>query len=209
MRSTFNIVFSAFLALVILSGCSSLHSPSSVSSNTAPQTILDRNQQLLALQQWKIKGKIAFIQGKQRESASLQWQYKNEDKSQQIHLNTYLGINILHLESQQNWHKIEVDGKVYYGDNLEQLIYSLTELTLPTSALLYWLKGLPYQAKDHIIYNEITQLPESLTSQYNGNDWTINYDKYQQINNYNLATNFTIKQNDLLIKIAIKEWILY
>jgi len=194
------------LLTLMLSGCSSL--PSNESQVLIKQSPVVRVEKLQRLQQWKIKGKIAFIETNSRSSATLSWQV-DEDKGQQnLNLTTYLGINVLQLDSNYDNHRIKVDGKTYQGDNLEELIYSMTGFTLPTQALYFWLKGIPFQENDNIIYQKETQLPQSLSSQYNNEIWQINYDKYKQINGYNLATRFSIKKKGLLIKIAVNDWLI-
>ncbi|TYK65530.1 lipoprotein insertase outer membrane protein LolB [Colwellia echini] len=192
------------LASVFLSGCSLI--PTQEPQALVEQTQQQRINQLSQLRQWQIKGKIAFIDKNARNSASLSWKVNENLPSQQLNLTTYLGINVLQLDSNANSHEIQVDGKTYHGTNLEALVYSITGLTLPTQALTYWLKGIPYQKTDHIIYQEVSQLPTSLTSQYNNELWQVNYAKYQQINGYNLATQFSIKKDDLLIKIIVNDW---
>ncbi len=117
-----------------------------------------------------------------------------------------MGINVLQLDSTDNNHKIQVDGKTYRGRDLENLIYSITGLTLPTKALTFWLKGIPYQENDKISYQETTLLPLTLSSYYNNELWQVSYANYQQISGYSLATKFSIKKDDLLIKIVVNNW---
>jgi len=186
-----------------------------ITSNTE-----QRSERLLATKRWQLRGKIAFIQKpvnlgdkEKRESASITWQVNEKKQTQELNLTTYLGINILNLKSIKNKHVIKVDGKEYRSANLSQLINSLTGLTLPTKALAYWLKGLPYEKNDILIIDEKTNLPKSIASNYHNTLWEINYDNYQQVNglnfnNLNMATKFTIKKSDLLIKIAVNKWIL-
>jgi outer membrane lipoprotein LolB len=159
---------------------------------------------------WQLNGKIAFIQQLQnkskRESASLIWQVNERQHTQELNLTSYLGINVLHLKSNNQKHLIKVDGKEYRGTHLSSLIYSLTGLTLPTQALNLWLKGLPYKADDKLQLNETTQLPTSISSYYNNELWQITYANYKYFNNINMATQFTIEKDNLLIKIAVKNW---
>jgi len=170
------------------------------------QNANDRTRQLSQLKAWDIQGKIAFIQPGKRERASLNWQYQQEPLNQKLNLTSYLGINVLHLASENGQHKVEVDGEEYQSDDLEYLIYSLTGLTLPTEALSYWLKGIPYLKQDKLEYDELTQLPSKLTSRYNGQHWQVKYGKYQIVNQYRLATSFTISQSELTIKILVNKW---
>jgi len=192
------------LCTVLLSGCSStLTKQTQVLIKQKPQ---QRIAQLAQLQQWKVQGKIAFFEKGNRNSATLTWQVDGKSKTQQLNLTSYLGINVLQLDSSGNSHEIQVDGNTYQGRDLEALIHSLTGFTLPTKALSFWLKGIPYQESDRIIYQEETQLPISLTSHYNNQRWQVNYGNYRQIDSYSLPTKFSIKKDGLSIKIAINEW---
>jgi outer membrane lipoprotein LolB len=170
------------------------------------QTIKQRNDKLSQINDWQFNGKIAFIQSDKRQSASIRWQYQQSNASQEIDLTSYLGINILHVESNKNIHTIEVDGESYQSTNLDEIIYSLTGLTLPIDALSYWLRGLAYNSNDTISYHVKSQLPSILTSEYNNEHWQITYYNYQQVNEVQLATKFTIKQNNLLIKVLVRKW---
>ncbi len=215
--------------ILLLSACSSNHFQQSFPLNKAPsnqQTIQQRNQQMQQLLHWRIKGKIAFIEKNntaksKRKSASLRWSYqKNSDTNkdnnikQQIDLTTFMGINILHVESNNQRHMIKVNGENYYGDDLNKMIYALTGLNLPTQALTYWLKGLAYNKHDKIIYDDITHLPKSLTSTFlpyvtnshKKQRWQVNYAKYKNFSDYKLATKLTIIHHNLTIKIAINSW---
>lgn len=194
----------------MLSGCASKPSTYPI-ENIQTLTSEQRTKLLLKNRKWQLRGKIAFIQKiesekDKRESASMTWKINEEKHTQELNLTSYLGINVLHIESSQNQHVIEVDGKKYHGTNLPQLIYSLTGRTLPTKALTFWLKGLPYKENDKLEINDRTQLPISISSYYNNALWQINYSNYQIFNSIKMATKFTIKKDDLVIKIAIKSW---
>lgn len=202
LHQTSLLIFALFT--LVLSGCSTI--PNKDSQVLITQTPQQRITQLQQLQQWKIKGKIAFIEKKSRNSATLSWQVDENENSQKLNLTTYLGINVLQLNSNANSHKIQVDGKTYHGRDLETLIYSITGLTLPTKALTFWLKGIPYQENDKISYQETTQLPLTLSSYYNNELWQVSYSNYQQISSYSLATKFSIRKDDLLIKIVVNDW---
>jgi outer membrane lipoprotein LolB len=194
------------LFILFSSGCSSIKKKQD--ETLMEQTPQERIKSLSSLQQWKIQGKIAFIDKNVRESATLSWSINEHKNSQALYLTTYLGINVLQLNSNNGSHEIIVEGKSYYGENLEVLIHSITGLTLPSNALTFWLKGLPYQQSDEINYHQSTQLPQRLISHYNNELWQVDYANYQQIKGYNLATNFTVKKNNLLIKIVINDWLL-
>mgnify|MGYP000017612403 CR=1 FL=1 len=202
--------FSLFLVITFfLSGCATKNEIN-IESDSNNLTFEQRKNILLTKKEWQIKGKIAFYQRineqDKRESASLNWQVNELKKTQELNLTSFLGINVLHLKSNQKEHLIKVDGKEYKDENLSKLIHSLTGLHLPTQALVYWLKGLPYNINDSFILDEIKQLPTSLISHYDNSEWTIEYDNYKQFDNIAMATNFLIVKDNLKIKVSIKNW---
>jgi outer membrane lipoprotein LolB len=194
------------LALMLTHGCSTQQSQ--LTEQQKYQTIKQRNEKLSQINDWQFNGKIAFIQSDKRESASIWWQYQQENSRQKIDLTSYLGINILHLESNKNIYTLEVGGESYQSSDLNEMIYSLTGLILPVDALTYWLRGLAYNSNDTISYHIDSKLPLMLTSEYNNQHWQITYANYRRVNDVQLATKLTIKQNDQLIKILVKKWTL-
>tara|TARA_R110000737_G_scaffold326792_2_gene340690 strand:+ start:131 stop:745 length:615 start_codon:yes stop_codon:yes gene_type:complete len=191
--------------VAILSACSSINDIP-VTSNKANQDIDSRNTQLLKLTSWTIAGKIAFINNQQRQSATLHWQKNEIDKTESLNLSTLFGIKVLALTQQQDNFTLEVDGQQYQTQDLDQLIYSLTGLNLPTRAMNHWLKGLAFLPSDKIAYHAKTLLPKSLTSRYNKKNWLITYSKYHHVGPFQLAKQLTIIQDDLRIKINIHSW---
>ena len=193
------------LFIGILSACSSVNDIP-VSDKQQNQDIETRNKQVSALKSWTIAGKIAFINEQKRQSATLHWQKNDTEKSESLNLSTLFGIQVLSLKKQHNNVTLEVDGQSYATQNLDELIYTLTGLNLPTRAMSYWLKGLAYLPSDKVVYHDKTQLPESLTSSYNNKVWQVKYSKYHHIEQFQLAKQLTITQGDLRIKIVIHSW---
>lgn len=203
---------SLFYILIIttfLSGCvtkPSIPSDKIIQLFSAEQ----RANHLKQNKKWQLQGKIAFIEqtttSKKRESAAINWQVNEKKHTQELNLTSYLGINVLHLQSYKKQHIIKVDGKEYRGSNLSQLIYSLTGLTLPTEALVFWLKGLQYNTEDHLEIDNNTQLPIIMSSEYGNTLWQISYSDYKLFNGINMATKLTIQTDNLLIKFAIQHW---
>jgi outer membrane lipoprotein LolB len=201
-------IFLVILFSFIFSGCSSTLPTSKNQTPLIKSTSMtaDRATQLLAMQHWKIEGKIAFITPQEKESAGISWRINEQIGTQQLNLNSYLGINVLDLTSEQSQHTIKFDGKTYTGSNLPELIQSLTGLHLPVEALKFWLKSIPYNTADQILFDSTSHLPTKLTSLYQGELWQINYQQYKTIGAYPLATKMMITKDDLLIKIAINKW---
>ena len=197
------LMFSAWL-----SGCAT--QPIKTLDDKQQLTTAQRAAQLLNKKVWRLNGKIAFIQQingtEKRESASINWQVNENKQTQTLNLTSYLGINVFLLTSKKQQHIIRVDGEEYKGNNLGNLIYSLTGLTLPTKALNFWLKGLPYTPTDQLDIDEKSQLPRQLTSNFHNTTWLVKFSDYRTFNGIPMATNFIITKEDHVIKVAVKTW---
>ena len=208
MQAQLRLLFILLSVFIVITGCTTT-APNTTTQTNAPIDIKNRNTLLTQLVDWKINGKIAFITPTERNSASLYW--LKSESSQQLNLTTYLGINVLQLNSINNTHTIELDGNEYTGTDLDYLIYSLTDLTLPTEALTFWIKALPYLPSDTLTLTA-NNLPKTLTSIYNNRTWTVSYNAYHKIKTtssyVNLPHKIKVKSNDLTINIAIKKWTL-
>jgi outer membrane lipoprotein LolB len=190
--------------LTFLSGCTSL--TNNHQKITEHQNITERTERLESLSDWIIQGKLGMISPNERHSLTLNWLYQGKKKRQTLNLTSILGIQVFNLESVNGMHVINADGERYQGPDLNALLSSLTGFTLPTQAMSFWLKGLPYLQSDKITYNEETQLPNTLASFHNGKRWVLTYSAYQQVGQYQLATKFMIKQENLTIKINVHQW---
>ncbi len=191
--------------LIFLSGCSSLGSNQQAKIVTH-EAQNERNTKLAKLTNWKINGKMAVITPDKKQSATLNWHYQGDKNRQILNLTTVLGIQVFSLESVNGMHIVEVSGERYQHHDLNKILSSFTGFALPTQAMTFWLKGLPYLKSDVLSYNVQTDLPEKLISYFDEKEWRIKYSSYRQIEQYQLATKFTIKQGDFSIKINVHQW---
>ncbi|TRX56401.1 lipoprotein insertase outer membrane protein LolB [Thalassomonas sp. M1454] len=188
-------------ALFSLSGCSS--TPEATDAELF-QDENQRSQQLENVTHWTIKGKIAFISPQEKQSANLFWQ-QQQDKIT-LKLTTFLGVNVLSLNSDDGLYTLKADGKTWRNENLDQLLSQVTNLNLPVNSLIYWVKGLKASNDDIITYSATNALPSQLQAWANNKFWQIEYQSYRLIDQYRLANKLTVKHNDLTIKMAISSW---
>ncbi|WP_286232793.1 lipoprotein insertase outer membrane protein LolB [Thalassotalea sediminis] len=197
--------------LVIIAICCLVNACSSISNNdTTTIENLDSYQQrktkIAQLSQWQIKGKIAFIEGKNRESANIYWQYFPKTKAQQLTLTTYLGIQVFSLTTAKGIHTLTVDGESYTDTNLTRLLTSLTGYHLPAEQLTQWLFGHAVNHNDTILFDQNNQLPITLNTQQYLHNWQVNYAHYRNEKGIFLAHKLTVKQQGLTIKLSISDW---
>lgn len=163
-----------------------------------------RAQQLVQLEQWTIRGKIAFIDKVEKQSANFYWQHNADTSS--LKLTTFLGVNVLTLTSEKGMHVLKANGKTYQDTSLEALLTQVAGITLPMQSLVHWLKGIKAQPQDEVLYSSTTQLPKQMNAWVNEQYWQITYGNYDIVKQYRLANKLTIKHRDLTIKMLINSW---
>lgn len=167
----------------------------------------NRISYLTTINNWQINGKIAFIEGKDKKSATLFWQNNPKNQTEQLNLTTYLGINVLEVNLSDGVYTIDVDKNTYQDKDIDHILQSLTGYHLPSKALKSWIKAIPFTKNDKVIYHKETHLPVSITSHYGDTTWNISYNDYSKVNDIPLPRRLTVKQNNLTIKIVVNQWI--
>jgi len=160
-----------------------------------------RQKQLNGLTNWKLKSVVSIKESKQHTILHAYWQQL---------INEYM----INITSQFNVGGIKIAGDAnqvtlwrsntnkVIAKNPENLIYNELGWTLPLSNLKYWILGLPAPNLNHNSkfdrYNHLTYLEQQ--------NWRINYTNFISIKNIDLPTTILLSNNNLQIKIIIKQW---
>ena len=135
-------------------------------------------QQVAKVQQWELRGKMAFRQGKEAASANISWETDGDDFN--FRLTNLLGITLVHLVVDDDLATLEADGETYKDAIPEPLIYYATGMAIPVAPLLSWIKGMPL-ANDSYQLND-KGLLASLESQCNACEgWQVTYGNYGNV----------------------------
>ena len=189
------------LILILITGCTTVPNNTPV-TNQVDQA--SRSELLKQHTQWQVNGRIAFIQPDKRQSANLIWHYNAHQQINKIDLSTFLGINILKVDHANGLYQVEFDDESYQSKTLDELIYNLTGLIIPTHALSYWMQAIPYLDQD-VIVNNANNLPQSITSNYQNTSWKITYKNYRLVQGIAMPHSIAIKHKDISLKIAVKQ----
>ncbi|WP_193755558.1 lipoprotein insertase outer membrane protein LolB [Psychromonas sp. psych-6C06] len=164
---------------------------------------INQQTRLENLSYWSLSGKLAVITPTERNSVNIHWQQSDEDF--QIHLTTFLGLNILEIKKVGLRTVItDQDGNNYVSDDTQQLVQQLSGMDIPIKQLQQWIKGNPKQANYQLGDN---QLVSSLLSNQNDKQgWSINYSDYRTVKGINLPYKLDLTRGQLRLKFAIANW---
>lgn len=202
----FSIMFPSFIrpSFVILIFTLFLSACSSVPLTPQQSTHWDKHQdQLEAITEYKVTGKIGYQSPEQRHSLNFQWIQKSD--SSQLLLTTFLGQTVIKATIDNGHTMIETgDGQTFEGSVPGRLMYSLTGLNLPIGYLNDWIKGLP-TAADNFQLNELNTV-EHLTKQIGQTNWHLRYNSYIEKDNMLLPSSMKLTQKNTTIKIIASNW---
>ena len=190
--------FVILIFTLFLSACSS------VPLTPQQSTHWDKHQdQLEAITEYKVTGKIGYQSPEQRHSLNFQWIQKSD--SSQLLLTTFLGQTVIKATIDNGHTMIETgDGQTFEGSDPGRLMYSLTGLNLPIGYLNDWIKGLP-TAADNFQLNEFNTV-EHLTKQIGQTNWHLRYNSYIEKDNMLLPSSMKLTQKNTTIKIIASNW---
>lgn len=191
--------------LIILSGCSSVP-PTQEAYSVDWQT---HKQRLEQFNTFKVTGKIGYKDTEHRQS--LNFILKHASQYDELKLLSFLGQTVLTVQMTPTGSMITTaDGQVRTAKEANDLIKTLTGLSIPVSQLPDWIKGLPTQA-DNVVYNQ-SHTVENLEKSIDNRQWKLSYLSYQSTNTDKgsplpLPNQLFLEQDNTQIKILISKWI--
>ncbi|MBL4647973.1 MAG: outer membrane lipoprotein LolB, partial [Gammaproteobacteria bacterium] len=170
----------------LLMGCVTVPAPEGQLRNMPwPQ----RQQQLLHIQQWQVRGAIAIHNGQQAQSANLFLQQKKRQYRLQIF--GPLGMGRIILEGDNKKVSLQANnGHIFTAHNAEMLLQQQLGWTLPVSNLYYWLRGLPAPHVAATLHFDSYQHLQFLQQQ----GWMIHYVLYSDVHGIDLPSKIVMQR---------------
>ena len=199
------------LLLVLVSACTTVPKGPKQAINLTAQL-----KKVADVNQWQMRGKIAFRQGKEGASVNLNW--KNDSGDFDFRLTNFLGVTLVDLKVDNEQSILEADGETYKDAEPEPLIYQVTGMIIPVDSLLSWVKGLPLAGDKYTLTDK--GLVNTLESECNYcRNWQVSYDNYGSVETTNaekvwLPHSITLTQVETenspktQLKIKIYQWTL-
>ena len=161
-----------------------------------------RQQQLLSLSHWTLRGAIGVKQQQKGFNAQMHWQ--QNDLVYQIRLFGPLGGGLVQLQgSPEQVTLITSDKKLTHANNAEQLLQRQTGWRLPIDNLNFWIRGLA--APTSKAEKQMDRYQHIRTLKQQG--WNIQFQRYTQVKGIDLPSKMTLYHGDLRIRIIIKQWL--
>lgn len=194
----------AFLLLVLtiwLNGCSLFnHTPVA----EKPLNVNQRQQQLLAMQQFTLQASVSIKTPADSVSGNLNWQQFNAN---QYHsrLSNFLGISLFELSQGAQGSEIQLKGETYRGVDSSSLLLQLSGWSMPLADMPLWLRGLPGNNSQNVELDELGRVIAFNLTDSTGIVWRLQYQRFFT-DALALPKRLLLSSDDTEIKLVIRSW---
>lgn len=199
-----------FLLLVIfsLAGCSATTQQTSSNSfrdfgkplgnHFLPKK--QRQEQLVALQNWTVRGNIAMHTEQKGWNASFNWQQQGAN----YYLTIFgpFGSSAARLTGNPQQVTLQTSNQTFTANSAEVLLQQQLGWSMPISNLYYWLRGM---AAPNIKSRQAFDLNNHLVQLYQ-QDWHIIYLRYIVVNGIDVPNRILISNPHLQARVILTEW---
>lgn len=162
-----------------------------------------RRAKLAALQDWHLKGRIAFQLDREAWSATLHWQ--QHQREYVLRLIAPLGRGTFELSGSDAGVSLRTaDNRFLQADDPEALLRENLGWDLPVSGLFYWIRGLPEpdSRADTLLLDDKGRIND-----LRQNGWQVSYQRYDAASGYDLPGKMTLQNERLKVRLVISDWV--
>lgn len=184
--------------LLLLSACTS--TPPLPQVDDPQQAWQEHRQQMAALPQWQLGGRLLIITGHETWNTSINWQQQGEHY--RIMLIGPLGQGSLKLDGDPHQVTLQAhDGEPQQANDPEALLSQQLGWHVPIRSLRYWVLGLPAPGE-----HEKTISNAGLLQTLRQDDWAIEFRDYQQQDGLYLPGRIFANNHQAKVRLIIGQW---
>lgn len=185
---------------ILLAGCTGL--TRGTRRPPAPAPWQARQRRLGSLERWDLSGRISVIQGEEGWHGSVRWRQTPGGYS--IDLVGPLGQGRIAIDGDAQRVRLRTaDGRELTATDADVLLAEVTGLAVPISGLLYWIRGLPAPTPPSA---DLVGDEEGRLTQLQQGGWSIDFNRYTEIDDLQLPARINARQDGLQVKLAINAW---
>ena len=161
-----------------------------------------RRDELMQLETWDLKGRIALRTQNESGSGSLYWAQRRDIFD--IRVIAPLSGRVYELSGGSGNVTLRTpDKNTLQAEDAETLLRQTEGWYFPVSELIYWIRGLPAPALqvDGLLLDE-----ENRVSTLNQGGWSIRYKSYVRIDGSSMPGRLDLENAQVRVRLSIREW---
>jgi len=181
--------------VLLVTSCAIFESP------PVPSVTNSDRDGLYALAAWSLDGRIGIRSRHDSLQASLLWQHQGE--MEKLRIAGPFGQGAVSIEYSEKFIRIlHADGNIEESNRPEDLLNSLLGVSLPVSAMRYWVLGISYPFAQAV--EEFDEGGKLKTLKQLG--WEINYKRFSLVENWVLPQKLEANNGNNRVKLFVDEW---
>jgi len=192
-------VFAAIiLSLTLLTGCAT--STPVDDGNRQPGQWESQQGSLEALETWTLAGKAGLRSPDENTSANLDWnQYPHYFR---LLVSGPFGGGRTVLEGREGRFSLTNNEGRFEAESPEALMEEQLGWSLPVSAMPFWVRGLPDEARSYQLESDELGFPSHLTQ----DGWAIDYRDWERVDELWLPRRLVMEYDEVRITLVINQW---
>jgi outer membrane lipoprotein LolB len=185
----------AFVLSLALAGCAA------APRQPGPVDWPVRQAELLAIDAWRMTGRVAVIVDGEGASASLDWRQAGENSD--LALSGPLGVGALRAVLAPAGLSLEDGGGTrLMGAEAEAALAARLGTEIPLPALRYWLLGTPAPGMPAEVVSGADGRPAAFVQ----SGWQVEVGRYEPVAGGSLPTRLTLERGGARLKLAVSRW---
>ncbi|WOJ98312.1 lipoprotein insertase outer membrane protein LolB [Congregibacter brevis] len=164
---------------------------------------LERLAVVAELNDWRVRGKVAYRLPNDAGSVSLDWQQTSQQSN--LRLSGPLGVGSTEISNDGALLRVKRDGieRLYPADAAPWLSNGAL-LPVPVASIHHWLRGVP----DPLLPVSDLETDEALAKGFEQNGWVITYSEYRGKQGLAMPTRLSLAEpkSQLTLKIILRDW---
>lgn len=180
-------------------------------SCTTSTNLIDRNWQTHQIlvnnaSSWTLQGRLNIRQANNSDTVTLNWQQMVQDF--EINLSGAFGIGATMISGNQESIRLQQGNQnPIEAASLSELSRDYLGYEFPAEALQFWVRGIPSpDSTSTMEFNENQLLASLSQTDAQGNQWLLEYDRYQESGGLNLPGRIRMSHPDYLLTFIIQSW---
>lgn len=163
----------------------------------------EHRNQIAALNNWQISGKLGAKLPEDSGSARLRW--RQESEGYRIDLSGPFGQGRMIITGEPGLVRLRQSGEPpLEAASAEELIRQSTGWRLPVEQLLYWVRGIPAPDSQS---KRMEKTPEGLLAELEQDGWQLSYSNYRLVDNrWHLPERIVARHRDVRLTLVIHQW---
>jgi outer membrane lipoprotein LolB len=155
---------------------------------------------------WTLQGRLNIRQANNSDTVTLNWQQMVQDF--EINLSGAFGIGATMISGNQESIRLQQGNQTpIEAASLSELSRDYLGYEFPAEALQFWVRGIPSPDSPSTMEFNDNQLLASLSqTDAQGNQWLLEYDRYQESGGLNLPGRIRMSHPDYLLTFIIQSW---